>query len=83
MMADSVELSRRAADALTAAREYATSDAVRCVIKLLDALEDQYKAELENVSVDNLVRLQTALRQVTALRSAITDQHGYALPKII
>lgn len=77
------ELAGNAADALVVAREYATSDAVRAVIRLLDALEEQYKADLEGVSLDNLVKLQTALRQVTALRKSITDQHGYALPKII
>ena len=82
-MADPIELAKASADALVVAREYATSDAVRSVIKLLDALEDQYKADLEVVSMDNLVRLQTALRQVTALRRSLTDHQGYALPKII
>ena len=82
-MADAAELAGRTADALVVAREYATSEAVRSVIKLLDALEEQYKADLETVDTDSLVRLQTALRQVTALRKSITDQHGYALPKIL
>lgn len=77
------ELAGNAADALVVAREYATSDAVRAVIRLLDALEEQYKADLEGVSLDNLVKLQTALRQVVALRRALTDAQGYALPKII
>ena len=53
------------------------------VTRLLDALEDQYKAELEFVTIENLVKLQTALRQVTALRNSLTNQNGYALPKII
>lgn len=82
-MADTALLNSRMADALVVAREYAGSDAVRSVIKLLDALEDQYKAELEFVTIENLVKLQTALRQVTALRNSLTDQNGYALPKII
>lgn len=82
-MTEPAELAGIAADALVVAREYAASEAVRSVIRLLDALENQYKAELETVSIDNLVRLQTALRQVTALRKSLTDQQGYALPKII
>lgn len=82
-MADPVDLAKTAADALVVAREYATSEAVRSVIRLLDAVEEQYKADLEAVSADNLVRLQTALRQVTALRNSLTNQNGYALPKII
>lgn len=82
-MADPIDLAKTAADALVVAREYATSEAVRSVIRLLDALEEQYKADLEGVSIDNLVRLQTALRQVSALRKSLTDKQGYALPKII
>lgn len=82
-MAGHSELAGNAADALATAREYATSDAARAVIRLLDALEEQYKADLEGVSLDNLVKLQTALRQVVALRRALTDAQGYALPKII
>lgn len=77
------ELAGNAADALVVAREYATSDAVRAVIRLLDALEEQYKADLECVSIENLIKLQTALRQVVALRRSLTDAQGYALPKII
>lgn len=82
-MADPIDLAKTAADALVVAREYATSEAVRSVIRLLDAIEEQYKADLEAVSIDNLVRLQTALRQVSALRKSLTDKQGYALPKII
>ena len=82
-MAGPIDLAKTAADALVVAREYATSEAVRSVIRLLDAIEEQYKADLEAVSIDNLVRLQTALRQVSALRKSLTDKQGYALPKII
>jgi hypothetical protein len=82
-MADPIDLAKTAADALVVAREYAASEAVRSVIRLLDAIEEQYKADLEAVSIDNLVRLQTALRQVSALRKSLTDKQGYALPKII
>lgn len=82
-MADPIDLAKTAADALVVAREYATSEAVQSVIRLLDAIEEQYKADLEAVSIDNLVRLQTALRQVSALRKSLTDKQGYALPKII
>lgn len=75
-MTDSVALAHKAADALVAVRAYVGSDAIRAVVQLLDGLEAQYKADLEVVSVDNLVPLQTALRQVTALRrSILADQH--------
>lgn len=76
MSLDSIDLARRAADSLVVVRQYAASDAVRSVIRLLIDLEAQYKADLENVTVENLIPLQTAIKQVAALRRSITaEQH--------
>lgn len=73
---DPMRLSGRSADALVAVRAYVGSDAIRAVIDLLAGLEEQYRADLEIVSVNNLVPLQTALKQVSALRrSIVADQH--------
>lgn len=75
-MIDTLTLQREAADALVAVRQYGMSEAVRSVVKLLDALEAQYRADFENVTVEKLVPLQTALKQVCALRQSITvEQH--------
>lgn len=75
-MSDTIALAHRAADALVEVRAYAGSDPINAVIKLMDGLEAQYKADLENVSVDKLVPLQTALKQVTAIRrSILAEQH--------
>lgn len=75
-MTDTITLAHRAADALVEVRAYAGSDPITAVVRLMDGLEAQYKADLENVSVDKLVPLQTALKQVTAIRrSILADQH--------
>ena len=72
---------RRAPDALTELRAYAGTDAIKALTKLLLALEAQYKADLETVQVDKLITLQTSLRQIAALRRAITEGE-YLDPKI-
>lgn len=75
-MTDTIELQRQAADALVEVRAFGMSESVRSVVKLLDALEAQYKADFETVTVDNLVALQTAVKQIAALRRSITaEQH--------
>jgi len=78
---DPLQLQREAADALVAVRQFGMSEAVRSVVKMLDALEAQYRADFENVTVANLVPLQTALKQVVALRQSITAS-GHLDPKI-
>lgn len=75
-------LARKTADALTVAREYSTSEAVKSVINLMDALADQYRGDLETVTEGQLVRVQTAIQQLTALRRAITGD-GMQDAKII
>lgn len=77
-----INLQKNAADALVIVREFGLSEPIRAVIRLLDALEDQYKAEFENVTVDDLVKLQTAIKQVSALRRSIVSEH-HLDPKIL
>lgn len=75
-MIDSLQLQREAADALVAVRQFGMAESVRSMVKLLNALEAQYRADFENVTVENLVPLQIALKQVVALRQSITaEQH--------
>jgi len=62
---------RKAADALVELRAYVGTEPVKSLIRLLDALEGQYKTDLETVTVDQLIPLQTALRQVSALRRSV------------
>lgn len=52
-------------------REYTGGDAHRHFLGLLKALEESYKHDLTSVTVDDLVRVQTALKQVVALRESI------------
>lgn len=68
---DFIEANRLAMDELVALREYRTTEPVRAFVKYLDALAEQYKLEFESVTPENLVKLQTALRQVRALRDAV------------
>jgi len=73
---DSLQLQREAADALVAVRQFGMAESVRSMVKLLNALEAQYRADFENVTIENLVPLQIALKQVVALRQSITaEQH--------
>lgn len=81
-MTDVMRLAGRSADALVTVRAYAGSDAINAVLSLLAGLEDQYRADLEIVSVETLVPLQTALKQVSALRRAI-ESDQYLDPKIL
>lgn len=80
-MTDLMDLQRRAADCLIEVRAFGMSEAVRSMVKLLDALEAQYKADFETVTVENLVALQTAVKQIAALRRSITSEH-HLDPKI-
>ena len=80
-MTDVMSLQRQAADALVEVRAFGMSESVRSVVRLLDALEAQYKADFETVTTDNLVALQTAVKQVVALRRSITAE-SHLDPKI-
>lgn len=66
---------RSASDALMLLRQYRGSDQTNALIKMLSSLEEQYRQDLETVEASTLIQLQTALRQVTAIKRAImSDQ---------
>lgn len=62
-------------------REYATSDGSRAVVALMDALIAVYCLELMGVSAEGLAHVQAALKQVMAIRRALTNE-GVDPPKI-
>lgn len=71
---------RALADASVAAQEYAGSDALRHVCSMLAALEEAYKAELADVLPEDLIRLQSQLKQTQLIRKVL--QKDAALPKL-
>lgn len=71
---------RRLADATTAVQEYVGSDALKHVDNMLAALEELYKDELADVTEENLVRLQSQLRQTKIIRQVLAKQA--AMPKL-
>lgn len=79
-MSDSLKQARQLADATSVAQEYMGSDAIRAVIAMLDALEENYKAELADVLPADLIALQSKLKQTQAIRKALTKETP--LPRI-
>lgn len=68
-------------EATRAVRGYAGSDVSRAVVEMLDALVASYCLDLIYVKPEGLIRLQSALQQVTALRDVLSDD-GRDIPKI-
>lgn len=62
-------------------RSYAGSDVSMHVIELLDALATGYCNDLIHVQPEGLIRIQSALKQVAALRSVFAND-GVDVPKI-
>lgn len=60
--------------------EYKGSDAMRQVDLMLGNLIDVYKAQLADVTVDELVRVQAHLKQTLAIRAVIRGNQ--ALPVV-
>ena len=79
-MSDSMKSMRALADATVAVQEYFGSDAINHVEAMLAALEELYKSELADVSTDDLVRLQTQLKQTRIIRQVLCKQAP--LPKL-
>lgn len=79
-MTDSLKQARLLVDATVVAQEYMGSDAIRSVIGMLEALEENYKSELADVLPADLVALQTKLKQTQAIRKALTKETP--LPRI-
>jgi hypothetical protein len=71
---------RALADAAAASQEYTGSDALRHVTDMLEALEEIYKGELADVAPDQLISLQTKLKQTQIIRQVLLKEA--ALPKL-
>lgn len=68
-------------DTTRTVRAYAGSDCSKCVIEMLDSLGQSYCMDLVNIQVDGLVALQSAIKQVYAIRNVLANE-GMDLPKI-
>jgi homoserine acetyltransferase len=75
------EVQKRLRDATQIVREYAGSDCSRNVIEMLDAIGQSYTMDLVHCTVDDLVRIQSALKQVFAIRNVLAAE-GFDIPKI-
>ena len=64
--------------AATAVAEFHGADPLKHVDQMLTLLADYYKAQLADVTVDELVRVQAHLKQALAIRAVIRGQQ--ALP---
>jgi hypothetical protein len=74
-------IDERLADASEVMRAYAGGDVSMAAVQMLRALEDGYMLDLRSVGADNLVQLQTKIRQVIALRE-VFENVGLELPRI-
>jgi hypothetical protein len=68
-------------DSCKAVRAYADSELSKHAIDMLDALAAGYCVDLIHVQPEGLVRLQSALQQVSALRDVFAND-GADIPKI-
>lgn len=62
-------------------RAYAGSDVSRNVIEMLDALGRSYTLDLVHCTTDDLVRIQSAIKQIYAIRNVLAAE-GFDIPKI-
>lgn len=81
-MADAVENARHLADTVTVAREFMGGEAHKSLVDMLTALENAYKEELIDVRPEGLVRLQSCIQQVRAIKDTLTPDRSYVSPKI-
>lgn len=70
-MDDGTKAIRAMADSAVVVAEYKSSDAMSAMDKMLSDLADVYRNQLADVSVDELVRIQSCLRQTLAIRGVI------------
>lgn len=68
-------------DSVVAVRAYEGSELSKHAVEMLDALAAGYCLELVFVEPQGLVRVQSALRQVNALRAVFANE-GVDVPKI-
>lgn len=64
--------------ATTAVAEFRGADSLKHVDQMLSSLADVYRAQLADVTVDELIRVQAHLKQTLALRAVIRGEQ--ALP---
>ena len=62
-------------------RAYAGSDVSRNVIEMLDCLGRSYTLDLVHCKLDDLIRIQSAIKQIYAIRNVLAAE-GFDIPKI-
>lgn len=77
---ESLVAMRKLQDAATSVAEFRGSDPMKFVDQMLTHLAETYKAQLADVTVDELVRVQAHLRQTLAIRAVIRGNQ--ALPVV-
>lgn len=75
---DGLIATRALQSATTAVAEFRNSDALKHVDQMLSSLAEVYRAQLADVTVEELVRVQAHLKQTLALRAVMRGQQ--ALP---
>jgi hypothetical protein len=70
-MDDGLKATRAMADSAVVVTQYKSSDAMTAMDKMLSDLADVYRCQLADVGVDELVRIQSCLRQTLAIRGVI------------
>lgn len=70
-MDDGLKATRAMADSAVAVAAYKGSDAMVQMDEMLTHLADVYRCQLADVGVDELVRIQSCLRQTLAIRAVI------------
>jgi hypothetical protein len=53
---------------------YAGSDVSTAAVRLVDALTEAYKIDLVTIKPEDLLRVQTSIRQLQALRGVLTGE---------
>jgi hypothetical protein len=70
-MDDGMQAMRAMADSAVVVAQYKGSDAAKHLDEMLSNLADVYRCQLADVSVDQLVTIQSCLRQTLAIRAVI------------
>lgn len=73
-MARSDATRESAIQALRMSRELSGTEGAKWCVRLMRALAEQYRIELETVSVENLTAVQALVRQLESLADSITSE---------
>lgn len=68
-------------NATSVVRAYSGSDVSRNVIEMLDALGSSYTMDLVHCKPEDLIRIQSAIKQIYAIRNVLAAE-GFDIPKI-